>query len=117
MQVSHQHQCWALIVAVALWSALSAEFAHAEDPTNVAADFSLTSWGAREGLPPGAVWAVAQDTQGYLWLGTDSGAIRFDGVRFLPWGELNSASLPKAPVRALSVSRDGSLWLGFGGDG
>ena len=68
-------------------------------------------------MPPSPISAVAQDHEGYLWLGTASGPVRFDGVRFVLWQPTDSPRLPKAPVRTLCVARDGSLWVGFGGRG
>jgi ligand-binding sensor domain-containing protein len=61
---------------------------------------------------------MAQDRDGYVWLGTDTGLIRFDGVRFVAWNTLHSVSpLVNSSVRSLLVAKDGSLWIGFGGNG
>jgi ligand-binding sensor domain-containing protein len=70
-----------------------------------------------DGLPSSEVWSVAQDGEGYLWLGTNAGLVRFDGVQFVSWVAFRPAMLPNKPVRALYLSRDGSLWIGFGDDG
>jgi signal transduction histidine kinase/ligand-binding sensor domain-containing protein len=88
----------------------------AVDLRDVLADYTLTSWSRKDGLT-GPVWAIAQDKDGFLWLGSDEGLMRFDGVRFAPWDTLGGESLPQAPIRALHVSRDGSLWAGLGGTG
>src|SRR5438093_791648 len=64
-----------------------------------------------------AAWchAIAQDRDGYLWVGGPSGLFRFDGVRFADTNELGLSSLPHAPVMALQISRrDGALWIGLG---
>jgi ligand-binding sensor domain-containing protein len=58
------------------------------DLQNVLSDHSLTSWGQKDGLNSPVIWAIAQDRDGYIWLGTDAGAVRFDGVRFTPWGRM-----------------------------
>src|SRR5579872_3083130 len=89
----------------------------ADDVWNILNGYSLTSWGQKDGLPPGVIWALAQDHNGYLWLGTDGGLIRFDGVRFVLWQPHGRAQLPKRSVRAVCVSHDGSVWLGFGEQG
>ena len=60
---------------------------------------------------------MTQDEVGYLWLGTDAGILRFDGVRFVPWDELASVPNPRASVRALCATRDGALWFGIGEPG
>lgn len=96
----------------------------AASPMASAADFdealtgySVTSWTRRDGLPPGAIYAIAQDGDGYLWVGTDAGLSRFDGTRFVPWASPDGQLLPQQPVRVLHVSRDGSIWVGFAAPG
>ena len=81
-------------------------------------NYVLAAWATEKGLPPGDVFAIAQDVDGYLWLGTPNGLIRFDGSRFTPWTpSASSAALPSGPVHAIVGSADGSLWVGFGGGG
>lgn len=87
--------------------------AAAVDLRNVLSDYSLTSWGASEGLPSSEVLAIAQDADGFLWLGTDGGLVRFDGTRFTV-----QAGLPAGrSVRALLVTRAGDMWAGLGESG
>ena len=88
----------------------------AADLRNVLTDYTITSWSQREGLLAGNVWALAQDHDGYLWVGSDGGLMRFDGVRFTPWPVIGEKQHDK-PVRALHVSRDGSVWVGYGDAG
>jgi signal transduction histidine kinase/ligand-binding sensor domain-containing protein len=83
------------------------------DIRQVLAGYSLTSWGQADGLPAGVIWTMAKDRNGYLWLGTDEGLLRFDGLRFLRWQSEMSGSLPSAAVRSLVTARDGSIWVGF----
>jgi signal transduction histidine kinase/ligand-binding sensor domain-containing protein len=81
-----------------------------------ASSYIMSAWATEKGLPPGDVFAIAQDADGYLWLGTPNGLIRFDGSRFTPWTPPNSATaLPSGPVHSIVASPDGSLWVGFGG--
>jgi signal transduction histidine kinase/ligand-binding sensor domain-containing protein len=91
--------------------------ARATDLHNVLTDYVITSWNNKEGLPPGVVWALAQDADGYLWVGNDAGLFRFDGERFVSWNALSSSAVPSVPVRSLTFGHDGSLWIGFGGNG
>lgn len=84
---------------------------------NLLGDFSLTSWGQKDGLESSIIWSITQDADGYLWLGTDAGAVRFDGVRFTPWDHLVAMPRAKASVRSICSTRDGSLWFGFGDPG
>jgi signal transduction histidine kinase/ligand-binding sensor domain-containing protein len=81
-------------------------------------DYGLAVWAADKGQPPGDVFAIAQDAEGYLWLGTPNGLHRFDGARFTPWnGSTPATALPSGPIHALIGAPDGSLWIGFGGGG
>jgi ligand-binding sensor domain-containing protein/signal transduction histidine kinase len=100
----------AAAVAVFVCAPLSAEEA--------IPNYVLSAWATEKGLPPGDVFAIAQDVDGYLWLGTPNGLIRFDGSRFTPWTASSpETALPSGPVHAIVGSADGSLWVGFGGGG
>lgn len=80
--------------------------------------YALTAWAADDGEPPGDVFAIAQDAEGFLWLGTPTGLIRFDGTRFTRWPPPGSSGqLPEGPVHAIVGAPDGTLWVGFGGGG
>jgi len=88
---------------------------HALDPQKSITQFTHTSWSAKDGIP-GPVEAIAQTRDGYLWLGTEAGLYRFDGLRFTPYEP--SRAHPHGPaVRSLLAARDGSLWMGFGSGG
>jgi signal transduction histidine kinase/ligand-binding sensor domain-containing protein len=73
--------------------------------------YKLTSWNHIGGITRSEVYAVGQDQEGYLWVGTEGGLSRFDGVRFLAWDAIGPGPLPKGAVRLLCVARDGSLWV------
>lgn len=75
------------------------------------AGYRVTAWMEEDGLPPGAVSALAQDADGFLWLGTEAGLVRFDGTRFRTWEELGGAPLPAGGVKALLATQRGALWL------
>jgi len=94
---------------------LVASQAYALDSTMPIALYRRASWTEEDGVPLGTIWAITQDRQGYLWLGTQSGVIRFDGVRFVRWTARRSPGFPEAGVKALCVGRDGSLWIAFVG--
>src|SRR5262249_48694454 len=55
--------------------------------------------------------AIAQTVDGYLWLGTDSGLVRFDGVRFQRWLSPDKR-LSNAAIVSLLAASDGTLWIG-----
>ena len=79
------------------------------------ADFAHTSWSSNDGIPP--VRAIAQTPNGYLWLGTEVGLYKFDGVRFSLWQPEGDQKLPGSAIWSLYVSRNGTLWIGFGSAG
>jgi signal transduction histidine kinase/ligand-binding sensor domain-containing protein len=60
----------------------------------------------------GIIRAITQTHDGYLWLGTDVGVFRFDGVRAVLWTPPAGQRLPSALVTALVAGRDGTLWIG-----
>lgn len=75
--------------------------------------YSLTSWHDDAGRALGSVDAIVQDRDGYLWIGSESGLLRFDGSRFTRWDRLSEFKVPGVPARSLHMARDGSLWVGF----
>jgi signal transduction histidine kinase/ligand-binding sensor domain-containing protein len=76
-----------------------------------ASQYGHTAWTARDGFAVGAIFAMAQTPDGYLWLGTEFGLFRFDGLHAVPWQPPAGQQLPNAPY-ALLVTRDGTLWIG-----
>jgi len=68
------------------------------------------TWAAQDGAPT-EIRVLAQTGDGYLWLGTVSGLVRFDGVRFVPFLPRGSDTLPASGVRALMEGRQGTLWI------
>ncbi|MCC7243696.1 MAG: hypothetical protein IT180_17375 [Acidobacteria bacterium] len=101
-----------LIVSLSVIVSL-AQPVRAVDLRNILNGYSLTSWGTNDGLPSSEVLAITQDQDGFLWLGTDSGLVRFDGTRFTPQ---TGPSVGRS-VRALLFSTSGDLWAGLGEDG
>ena len=88
----------------------------AEKPA--APNYTMAVWASEKGLPPGDVFTIAQDLEGYLWVGGPTGLLRFDGNRFSPWQPDDPAlALPSGPVHAIVGSHDGSIWVGIGGGG
>ena len=71
--------------------------------TGVLTGYALTTWAESEDGPFGAIAAIAQDADGYMWIGTSAGLFRFDGVRFTPWDRIGAMRLPVGAVTALLV--------------
>src|SRR5262245_58603951 len=81
------------------------------NPALDVSQYAHTSWKIRDGFPKGQVISIAQTPDGYLWLGTEFGLVRFDGVRNVPW-QPPSDPLPSSNVYSLLAARDGTLWIG-----
>src|SRR5262249_6782880 len=77
--------------------------------------FVCRAWGTEAGLPQNTVNAIVQTRDGYLWLGTQGGLARFDGVRFTAFGLTHG--LPSVQLRALCEDAEGNLWIGTTGGG
>jgi PAS domain S-box-containing protein len=74
--------------------------------------YGHTAWRIEDGVFAGAPNVMAQTTDGYLWIGTQSGLMRFDGVRFVSWRPPQGSELPSSRINSLLGARDGSLWIG-----
>ena len=81
------------------------------DPTLDISQYAHTAWRTRDGFTRGVIGAIAQTPDGYLWLGTDSGLFRFDGIRAVPW-QPSGKQLSSNYISSLLVGRDGTLWIG-----
>ena len=81
------------------------------DPRTPLTEYGRRLWRFDDGLPNTACRAFAQTPDGYMWIGTQEGAARFDGARFVPVG---STSMRNAWVYAMTVGADGALWIGAG---
>jgi signal transduction histidine kinase/ligand-binding sensor domain-containing protein len=81
------------------------------DPSLDVSRYGHTAWTARDGLSVGAIFAIAQTPDGYLWLGAEFGLFRFDGIHSIPWQPPAGQHLPASPY-SLLVTRDGTLWIG-----
>ena len=90
--------------------------AKALDPQKLISQFTHTSWTAKDGVP-GPVRAIAQTPDGYLWLGTEAGLYRFDGLHFVAWEPSAGEQILVSSVWSMCTSRDGSLWIGFSSGG
>jgi signal transduction histidine kinase len=86
--------------------------AFALDPALDMSQYAHTAWKVRDGFTKGIISSIAQTPDGYLWLGTEFGLLRFDGVRAVPWKPPAGEDLPSSYIRSLFVARDGTLWIG-----
>jgi signal transduction histidine kinase/ligand-binding sensor domain-containing protein len=74
--------------------------------------YAHTAWTIREGFFKGTIYSIAQTTDGYLWLGTEFGLLRFDGNRSVLWQPPEGQHLPGTTVTKLLAARNGTLWIG-----
>jgi signal transduction histidine kinase/ligand-binding sensor domain-containing protein len=105
---SARHLCVIVLVSAAL---LCARSALALDPTLDISQYAHTSWKVRDGFVKGVTTSIAQTPDGYLWLGTDNGLYRFDGIRAIPWQPPAGQRLPSTYINSLLVTHDGRLWI------
>jgi diguanylate cyclase (GGDEF)-like protein len=77
----------------------------------------LSVWTNESGLPQATITAIVQTSDGYLWIGTEEGVVRFDGVRFVVSDHQNAPALRSPFISALFESPDGTLWIGTYGGG
>jgi ligand-binding sensor domain-containing protein len=91
---------------------LASRPAHALDPSKHVSQYGHTAWRIRDGSLPGQALAIAQTADGYLWIGTPSGLLHFDGVRFVAWTPPAGQQLASPSIYSLRAARDGSLWIG-----
>ncbi len=80
-------------------------------------NFTIRSWQSQDGLPEETVQAFAQTPDGYLWVGTSGGLLRFDGARFHLFAHENTPAFGENSVFCLLAARDGRLWIGTDGSG
>jgi len=83
------------------------------------AQYRFDSWTTENGLPANSIWAIRQTRDGYLWMTTSSGMVRFDGVRFREFNRENTPGLNAGRFSAYTLleDRQGCLWAGTESDG
>ncbi len=69
------------------------------------------SWGTERGWPGGSITAIAQTSDGYLWIGTNKGLVRFDGLNFHQFQRARPDPILIGPVRTLLVDASDTLWI------
>jgi streptogramin lyase len=94
-----------MAIALACWGAA---FLDAQDLRYL----GHQAWGTEEGLPQSSVHAIVQGRDGYLWVATEGGLARFDGVSFRTYGRATDAALESDDICCLSVESDGALLVG-----
>jgi signal transduction histidine kinase/ligand-binding sensor domain-containing protein len=100
---------WLLFTSV-LWQ--PGPYALAVNPALDVSQYGHTAWRNREGFTTGEIDSLAQTPDGYLWLGSQSGLVQFDGVSTSRWQPPAGLLAPDKNTRSLLSARDGTLWVG-----
>jgi ligand-binding sensor domain-containing protein/signal transduction histidine kinase len=83
----------------------------------IAQNYTTRVWQTQDGLPQQTVQAVAQTQDGFVWIGTTGGLLRFDGSHFLTFDRQNTPAFQEDSIFSLTTGRDGTLWIGTEGGG
>jgi len=94
---------------------LAAIPAGALDPHAALVQYGYQSWQTDTGLPQNTVRAIVQGRDGFLWIATEGGLVRFDGVDFKAMTRANTPELPSDLVDDLMEDRSGTLWISTSG--
>src|SRR5579863_3918585 len=81
------------------------------DPNTALAQYTRERWSEEQGFPGGRVNAIAQTPDGFLWIGTERGLVRFDGLTFASISSGNPENSPDGPVLGLVTDGEGNLWI------
>ncbi|MGD2090494.1 MAG: two-component regulator propeller domain-containing protein [Candidatus Aminicenantes bacterium] len=87
------------------------------DPKKKISQYIHDHWGIEDGLPQSKVSAIIQTSDGYLWLGTEEGLVRFDGVRFQVYDKRNLELYSHTDIFNLFEDREGRIWITGNGKG
>ena len=107
---AHQTKPTACIFFLLLW--FSCDRVLALDPGRDVSEFNAQSWVTENGLPQNSVHAITQAVDGYVWIATEEGLARFDGIRFTLFDKQNTPELKSNDLRVLLEDRQGALWIG-----
>ncbi|MCS7014122.1 MAG: two-component regulator propeller domain-containing protein [Chloroherpetonaceae bacterium] len=103
-----------------IWILLSTPL-FALDPKKKITQYNYEVWEKKDGLPHQSVLAVLQtqygENNGYIWLGSYDGLIRFDGARFVVFNQRNTPAFQNSTVLALKETADSAIWIGTNGGG
>src|SRR5215813_1254171 len=113
--ISWRPRAFVICVATVAMMGVVCPWAMGLNPALDVSQYAHTGWKIRDGFTKGAITSIAQTPDGYLWLGTEFGLYRFDGVRAVAWQPPTGQKHPNDYVLSLLVSRDGTLWIGIRG--
>jgi ligand-binding sensor domain-containing protein/signal transduction histidine kinase len=106
---------WLVVVGIAAVTAGASGGSRSVEATQD--NYTTRLWQTQNGLPEETVQAFAQTPDGFLWIGTTSGLLRFDGSRFVGFDRGNTPAFLENSVFTLLTGRNGTLWIGTEGGG
>src|SRR5207245_5136267 len=109
---AHRNQLTVCILALLLLLGFGCRQALALDPTLDLSQFNRQVWLTENCLPQNTVHSITQSKNGYLWIATEEGLARFDGVKFTVFDKQNTPELKSNDIRVLLEDRRGALWIG-----
>ncbi|PYP91485.1 MAG: hypothetical protein DMG65_07440 [Candidatus Angelobacter sp. Gp1-AA117] len=89
----------------------STQLASAEDPANFIRQSVHRVWTTEDGLPQNSVNAIIQTKDGYLWMGTQEGLVRFNGATFTIFDKRSTKAMRGNTIHTLMEDREGNLWI------
>jgi ligand-binding sensor domain-containing protein len=96
----------------ALLVALGGGALYGLDPSRTLTQYVHRIWQVQQGLPESSIYALLQTRDGYLWLGTQTGLVRFDGVRFTTVESIYPAAPSNVWIRSAIEDSQGAVWIG-----
>jgi ligand-binding sensor domain-containing protein/signal transduction histidine kinase/CheY-like chemotaxis protein/HPt (histidine-containing phosphotransfer) domain-containing protein len=103
---------WCSICVLAILLTVVSRASLALDPTLRLSQYLVENWQIQDGLPQTSAQAIARTPDGYLWVGTQEGLARFDGVRFTVFVSGKDVDIPTKQISTLFVDAGGRLWVG-----
>jgi ligand-binding sensor domain-containing protein/signal transduction histidine kinase len=102
-----------LLAAVVLLPLVLADRGFALDPAKALKQYNCRTWNRQNGLSANGITAITQTRDGYLWLGTAAGLVRFDGIEFTPLDLTSITNISDSTVTSLASARNGGMWVGL----
>lgn len=91
---------------------LSGVKAYGLDPKKKFSQYIHVSWTVNDGLPQDTIKAICQTQDGFIWLGTEEGVVRFDGINFKVFNSENTKQIKSNNIIVLKEDTSGNLWIG-----
>ena len=101
----------------ALFLAMMCVFVHAKTHSQFASQYTSRVWNTVDGLAGNTITDILQDSDGYIFLGTYEGLVRFDGIEFVLLNQSKSPDFSFASARSLFEDSNGQLWVGSNDQG